>query len=225
MTAITFQRGLEALEIYGTVTTFVDRLSPTDFLAPTRCRGWTVGDLLFHLTCDAQRALVTFSTPATVPPDVDFATYWAPFQPLATDEHDVAETRWLRVSASALSASGMTELWDDTSSAAVRAAARIDPAEALSTQGHSLTPADFLATLVVEATIHYLDLTVEFDAAIPPPASALDVVRHTLDARLGQPLRADWDDVTYALKATGRTPIVDDLAVLGDQARLLPLLG
>jgi hypothetical protein len=34
-------------------------LGDADLQRPTRCRGWLVADLLFHVLCDAQRALVT----------------------------------------------------------------------------------------------------------------------------------------------------------------------
>jgi hypothetical protein len=43
---------------------------------------------------------------------------------------------------------------------------------------------------------------------------------------LGQPGPAGWDDVTYALKATGRAELTDnDRASLGELATRLPLLG
>jgi hypothetical protein len=143
---------LEALGVYATISTFIAACSDHDLLAATRCRGWTVADLLFHMTCDAQRALVTFATPATDAPDVDVATYWEPF--------------------------------------------------------------------------HLLGLTVQFPDAAPPPPAALRTVRRTLDTLLGSPIGAPSDDTTYALKATGRSPLDHhDRAQLGEQAQRLPLLG
>jgi hypothetical protein len=218
VSAFDFREAREALDVYRTVTAFIEDLDPGDLLASTGCQGWTVGDLLFHMTCDAQRALVAFATPAASS-DVDFASYWDPFRP--DEVQALAHARWIRVSASALSPSGTRALWTETAPAVLHAADRIDPTEPVATQGHVLRPADF-----VEATIHYLDLTVGFrDASTPPPAS-LHVVRRTLDERLGAPVRAEWDDIAYARKGTGRLPLdTDDLAALGDQSRLLPLLG
>jgi hypothetical protein len=47
-----------------------------------------------------------------------------------------------------------------------------------------------------------------------------------LDALLGEPLRAGRDDLTYALKGTGRLPLTaEDRAALGPQADRLPLFG
>lgn len=219
-----FDEAREALAVYRTVTAFINDLDPGELQAGTGCRGWTVGDLLFHLTCDAQRALVAFATPSESPPNVDYASYWDPFLPGGDDA--LAHARWIRVSASALSPPATRALWTETAAAVVHAADRIDPAAPVATQGHVLTPADFLATLAVEAAIHYLDLTLEFHGAAPPPPASLHVVRCTLDARLGSPVLADWDDITFALKGTGRVALdADDLAALGDQSQRLPLFG
>lgn len=80
-------------------------------------------------------------------------------------------------------------------------------------------------TLIVEATIHYLDLTLNLPAP-PAPASALLHVRNVLDGLLGTELTLDWDDVEYALKGTGRVALTAaDRDHLGDLALKIPLLG
>ena len=48
---------------------------------PTRCAGWTVRDLVYHLVGDAQRALVAVHTPTAAEADVDAVTYWANWKP------------------------------------------------------------------------------------------------------------------------------------------------
>ena len=58
-----------------------------------------------------------------------------------------------------LGAAGLIWEWTEPAAAA-RRAARACQAAAVATQGHVLTPADFTAMLVVEAAVHYLDLTV-----------------------------------------------------------------
>lgn len=93
----------------------------------------------------------------------------------------------------------MVRIWADTAPAAVRAAGTADPQGCITTQGHVLRVADFLATLTTEAVLHHLD-----DAVRP----------------------ADWDDLTYLLKATGREPLTDrDRVALGEAAGWFPLLG
>jgi len=80
--------------------------------------------------------------------------------------------------------------------------------------------------LAVEATIHHLDLTAGETSLAGPSGPGLAVTRETLDGVLGQPVPAGWDDVTYALKATGRAELTDnDRASLGELATRLPLLG
>ena len=50
-------------------------------MAFSRCSGWLVADVLFHLLCDAQRALVALvalvalASPASGPPDRDFVKH------------------------------------------------------------------------------------------------------------------------------------------------------
>ena len=48
---------------------------------------------------------------------------------------------------------------------ATRCAGWACPHEFVTTQGHVLRTADFIATLAVEAAVHYLDLTVRLPAA------------------------------------------------------------
>lgn len=96
----------------------------------------------------------------------------------------------------------------------------------MTTQGHVLRTTDFVATLAVEAAVHYLDLTVELPAAPAPDPSSLRLVRRVLDGLLGCPVPVDWDDRGYALKGTGRVPLTDeDRTALGALAERFPLFG
>jgi mycothiol maleylpyruvate isomerase-like protein len=80
---------------------------------PTGCAGWAVRDLLFHLLCDAQRALVALHAAADGPPDADAVSYWSPWQP-GTPGAD-AGRRGIRISASAWSSvAQIGELYAET---------------------------------------------------------------------------------------------------------------
>lgn len=95
----------------------------------------------------------------------------------------------------------------------------------MATQGHTLRADDLVATLVVEAALHHLDLIVELSRPGPGPA-ALAVVRSTLGGLLGQPVPLTWDDKTYALAGTGRRELTGaDVSALGDLADRFPLLS
>jgi hypothetical protein len=157
---------------------------------------------------------------------VDSVTYWRRFRPDAGDG-GVGHARFVRISASAYAApeDDLVGHWRISAEAAVRAATATDPRGSVETQEHVLTVSDFVHTLVVEATIHLLDLGLETDIA-PPPPDTLALVRGVLDGLLGEPVRAGWDDTEYALKGTGRLPLSqDDRIILGEQAERLPLLG
>jgi len=212
---------------YGRLTETVQGLADEDFARPTRCDGMAVGPLLVHLLYDAERALMAFATPSVAEPDRDFVSYWADFPPGGE-----SDTSFVRTVASAYKnpSQKLVGHWRELSEAAVRAAAvaLTDKHHLIETQGHVLRVGDFVATLVMEATVHHLDLTLELPDAPEPDPEALQVTARTLDALFG-PDAWDviaWDTTTYVLKATGRLPLDDhDHEMLGDHAARLPLIG
>ncbi|GAA1592295.1 maleylpyruvate isomerase N-terminal domain-containing protein [Kribbella hippodromi] len=212
--------------VYGRLTQTVQGLSDADFGRETRCPGMPVGPLLVHLLYDAERALVAFASPAVAEPDRDFVTYWRDFPP-----GPETDTSFVKNIAAAYRRPGvLVQHWREVSEAAVRAAAVGTSANGhrIETQGHVLYAADFVATLVLEATVHHLDLIVGLPGAPEPDPQGLQVTARTLDGLFG-PEAWDvigWDTTTYVLKATGRLPLdEDDLDMLGPHASRLPLLG
>lgn len=209
---------------YHALSAAAGRLDDGDLACWSRCLGWTRADVLFHTLLAAQQALVAFATAAVGEPDVDFITYWKPFQPgeAGSTEH----ARFVRRAATAYPSDlQIARQWTDTAAAAVHAASALPSAMNVSTQGHVLTIGDFLATLAVEATIHHLDLLTSGDQS-GPSAEGLAAVRKTLDGILGRPVPAPWDDATYALKGTGRSELtLRDQSDLGALAARFPLLG
>jgi hypothetical protein len=109
-------------DAYAGVTATARDLAEPDLLRPTRCAGWTVADLLYHLLLDAQGALVAFATPTDDEPDVDAASYWAPHKP--GSPWSAAHERFVRLSTAAHSSyRTVVSRWTETSAAAVHAAA------------------------------------------------------------------------------------------------------
>jgi uncharacterized protein (TIGR03083 family) len=209
---------------YGRLTETVQGLSDGDFQRETRCPGMPVGPLLVHLLYDAERALIAFASPAVVEPDRDFVTYWKDIAPQGG-------TNFVQTVASAYRKPGqLVQHWREVSGAAVRAAAvgLATKGHRVETQGHVLHAKDFVATLVLEATVHHLDLTVGLPDAPEPDPEALQVTARTLDGLFG-PEAWDviaWDTTTYILKATGRVPLDEtDHDMLGQHANRLPLLS
>ncbi|MET8353520.1 maleylpyruvate isomerase N-terminal domain-containing protein [Micromonospora sp. NPDC005206] len=221
-------RSAEALaQAYDAITGVVDGRDDTDLQRPTRCRGWLVADVLFHVLGDAQRALVALASPADGPADVDDVSYWRGFPSGGGD--DARHAWWVRRSAAAFDRpSGIVRLWRDTAPAAVRAAAAADPTGYVTTQGHVLRVPDFLATLTTEAVVHHLDLTLELPDAPPPGPLAVRVAVATMDGLMSDDTvrPTAWDDHDFLLKATGRVPLTDwDRLELGESAGWFPLLG
>jgi hypothetical protein len=201
----------------------IDRLAASftrnDLLEFSRCRGWVVADVLFHVLCDVQRALIALASPHPGPSDRDFVTYWPGF---AGDRDPIPAAWSIKRSAAAFrDGLGSIILWRETAPAAVRAANAADPYGHVTTQGHVLAVPDFLMTLATEAAIHHLDMTVHLPTAPGLHPDALAAAVDTLDGlariaeggtvngpRTARP--ADWSAEEYVLKATGRIPLTHD---------------
>lgn len=223
---------IDALDAaWGNVSSAACSLDEAQWMLPSRCAGWAVTDVLYHLLLDAQMALVAFATPADGPPDADDISYWQPWSPRSGEPQALGSAgaarhaRHVRVAASAYTPRHLTSEWQRTSRAALRAA-RACPHSLVAVDNTVLTTTDFIATLAVETAVHYLDMTVCIASAPPADPASLGLVRRVLDGLLGSELPDLWDDVTYTLKGTGRLPVtVAERAALGDGADRLPLFG
>ena len=214
---------------YVQVSEIAAGLDDASMMRPTRCAGWSVGDVLYHQLLDARRALRAFATPGRGPADRDDVSYWRPFSAdgdippgsAAAAEH----ARHVRIVASAFSPAKLTWEWTETAEAA-RRAAKTCTFQMVATQGHTLRTADFMATLAVEATVHYLDMTALLPGASPSDPVSLDLVTRVLDGLLGDSPALGWDDETYVLKGTGRLALTEaERAGLGPAASRFPLFG
>ncbi|RLV50503.1 hypothetical protein D9V37_00465 [Nocardioides mangrovicus] len=169
-----------SLDAYEDVAAVLDRIDDDTSYAPTGCVGWAVRDLVFHCAMDAQRALVALHTPTDTAPDRDAVGYWQDWgdDPVGDD----SGRRFARVSASMFSRwQQLRGLYAETTRAAAHAASQADPEAVVATQGHALRVADLLSTLVVEATVHHLDLVAHLDLPGPSQAS-LTHTRHVVQA-------------------------------------------
>ena len=221
---------------YQKVTAATAGLSEADLMRPTRCAGWAVADVLYHQLLDARRALRTFASPSDQPVDCDDVSYWRDYAPgeasprggngpAAYSAESAAHARYVRIAASAYPPGTLAWEWSETAGAACRAG-RACGHRAVTTQGHVLSVTSFAATLAVEAAVHYLDLTVALPAAPVPDPASLALVRRVLTGLLGAPLPASWDDVTAALKGTGREPLTgQDRQALGQLTSAFPLFA
>lgn len=206
---------------YGSLLAALADLPPAVVWSPTRCVGWSVHDLMFHLLADAQRALVALHTPATTPADTDEVSYWRSWPPAAegSDASD-AGYRDTRLLASGWPPAALSSHVAATVRAVLVASGERSGDDLVRTQGKTLTVDALRSTLAVEATVHQLDLGL----GTPAPAGLAEV-RHVLDGLLGSVSPLD-DDVRYALVGTGREPLTaHETTLLGPAADRLPLFG
>lgn len=205
---------------YSDLTTIALSLSEEDSWRPTRCPGWTVRDLLLHLLGDAQRGLVALATPAAGPADRDAVDWWG-----AGPGGPRADLRAQRIVASTWPLGGLARTFADTARAVTTLAARTPPDALVGAGDHVLRADDLVATLVVEAAVHHLDLVADLRRPVPRP-EPLAVVRRTLDGLLGRPSPARWTDERWALLGTGRVPPGgQERRELGGDVGRLPLLS
>ena len=192
--------------------------------APTGAEGWCVRDLTYHLTMDAQRALVALHTPSSRAPDRDAISYWKGWGSDAAG--DANGRRWTRVSASMfLDWDQLRGLHAATADAVVHAGAT-DPTDVVETQGHALLVDDLLRTLAVEAAIHHLDLVAHLPDLPGPSEAGLGEARRVLDGLAGTPFPGEWDDERVVRLGTGRaTPDAKEILRLGPVAQMLPLFS
>jgi uncharacterized protein (TIGR03083 family) len=214
---------------YDAITATVLPLTDDDLLRGTRCRGWVVADVLYHLLEDARRALVTFASTVPGPSDVDHVSYWSAY-PGSGDPTASQHNAWLtrRAAGAFERPAAIVAVWAETAPAAARAALAADPAAFVATQGHVLSVPDFVATLVTEAVVHHLDLDVELPAPAAPPAVALDVAVSTMDGLLSDEVvrPMSWSPIEFVLKASGRESLTPhDRIALGEAAGWFPLLS
>jgi uncharacterized protein (TIGR03083 family) len=225
---VTFEQADALADIYAEVTAVVGDLGDADFDRHTGCDAWSVQDLLFHLLLDAQRALVVLADPGIGEPDTDARTYWQnrPWESGEAAPDESAHIRFVRRSALAYATpDGLVAQWRSTSEAAVAAARRTDADATVRTQGCSMRAADFVGTLVVEATLHYFDLTLHLPDARRVPRMPLSVTRTTLEKLLGLPPPTSWSAETLCLKLSGRQPLdAAERKQLGAAAGRLPLV-
>lgn len=180
---------------------------------PTGCTGWVVRDLVHHLHADCVRALVATHSPAGREADCDAVGYWRQWG--SDPDTDASIRTGTRIEASPYSWRALSERYLEAAAAAVRAVSALDDDVVLTTQGHALTAADLASTLVVEASLHHLDLVRHLPDVGGPDPAGLAEVRRVGEALLGREL-SGWSDERVALVTTGRAaPSAQELDELG----------
>ena len=196
---------------------------------PSGCRGWLVRDLVHHLIADAQGVLIALATPADTAPTADALSWWTP-SPTAPDGRDPLDALTVRLAAAYEDPSLLRAHLAEVGSAAGRAAQLAHPELPIIARGRTLNVRDYLCALVLEWTLHHLDLVAQLPGAEGPPAAALSEARSMIERRLRVQLPVGWDDSAALRVATGRRPATpaeraEPLLHVRRQRRLLVALG
>ncbi|QYN31982.1 maleylpyruvate isomerase N-terminal domain-containing protein [Pseudonocardia sp. DSM 110487] len=200
-----------------------DGLDDDQLLVGSRCRGWTVGDVLVHVHLGLQEMLLGVVSPTDRAPDIDAASYWSTPAGPHSAASPVGHVRFVRAMGAAYrSPTGIVAHLRPTADA-LAAAVDALPDGVVAIQGHTMRTGDFLATWALELAVHHLDLGADLILPAPVP-TALGLARATLEELAGGPL--PWDDQTTVLIATGRlVPDEEQAAQAGPIAARLPVLG
>jgi len=179
----------------------LDALTDDRALAPSRCHGWLVCDVLAHLHLGLQEMLLGTLCTTREAPDTDAAGYWQASPPRTDPDADDLDGLVFarRLAAAYRRPTGLLAHMRPTV-LGLRTAVGTLAAGAVRFQGHVLSTGDFLATWAVEIAVHHLDISV----GDPAPA-ALGLARRTVEAIAGSPL-PDLTDAEVALAGFGRVP-------------------
>jgi uncharacterized protein (TIGR03083 family) len=204
----------------------VGGLTDSQLMASSRCRGWTVGDVVVHVYLGLQEMLLGVVAPTDAAPDTDAASYWSSEVPTNDPDADrLDQIRFVRLLGAAYRRpTGLVSHLRPTADGLRGAVSALAPGE-LRFQGHVMSTGDFLATWAVELAVHHLDLAPEL-ALGPPPPTALRLARGTVQALVGGNLPDSWSDETAVLLGTGRLRLSDSQRQeAGTLAAALPAFG
>lgn len=218
---------IDALAAEGAKITALLRSLDTDaWSAPTRCPPWTVRELVVHMLSMVEHMGDTAGrAPVADAPVKDRVTWWD----YDIEEDQEATREWVEKASTDYPVGPLTDLWSvavDECVAAVNAALA-DGNRVVRPGDYPILLADYVATRVLEITIHSMDVRDAFGLEPDPSPEGLEVTLGILASRLGaDPLALGFDASDFILLSTGRRPITDqDRSQLGDHATKLPLLA
>ena len=218
---------LQALEAEGAKTTeFLRGIEAAGWSAPTRCPPWTVRELVVHMLAMVEHMAETAGRPPVESPPVKDRISWWDYD-IAEDQAATAE--WVEKAAQDYPPGPLAEAWSKAVAACVAAVRRAltggDPVVQPGEQPILLS--DYVATRVLEITIHTMDVRDAFDLPPDPSPEGLAITLGILNRRLGaDPLAMGFDGADFVIASTGRRTLdARDRERLGGAAQRLPLLA
>ncbi len=208
------------------LTEQLHRCDEADFGRPTRLPAWTVKDVVAHLSRGMDRIRWALSRLAPAAADTDAVTYWRRYVS-AVAAPAVAE-RAIAIAAGFPTGAALVDEFESTWRESTQLAVAAAPDRVVGTWGPTLRLDDYLATRLLEVSVHGLDLAAALDR--PPwltPGGA-QVTRWILSELLGTepPATQAMDDIEFIEVGTGRRrPTRAERLSLGPLADRFPLLA
>jgi len=185
-------------------------LALREFEAPTRCRPWSVGDLLAHVRTVTGRLVQVIADPAPERADSDAIGYYRPA--IFTPGTDTTRIRAATAEHAAEGGPALARAFDQIWRTVATLVAAQDPTRLIRTRhGDAMYLEQFLVTRVVEVGVHGLDLA---EALNRPPwltGPAARVIAGLLSAGWPADLAVSlgWDRDALITKAAGRAALTD----------------
>jgi uncharacterized protein (TIGR03083 family) len=218
---------IHALAAEGaTLSDFLRGISVEDWKSPTRCPMFDVRDLVIHMTTMMQRMGETCGEhfPGAEAQNDRFG--WWDYD----IEEDQKETAvWIAEARTQFPDGPILDEWREALDAGVAAVVESTEHGDPIVRPHEkfIHLSDYVATRVLEITIHTMDVRNAFGLGPDPTPNGMVVTLEILAGLLGADPRAlGFDDADFADLSTGRRPLTgDDKERLGPLADRLPLLG
>lgn len=204
---------LEALAAEGEqVGRIVLGASGADFERPTRCRPWSVRELLAHLLVASNRLPGMLAEPQPSAANVSAADYYRSDRRFGRDATETRVASATKDAASFASGHDLAKAFDQAWREMLAVAAAEPPERVVRTRwGDDMVLGDFLVTRVAELGIHGLDLAdgLGRSSSLTPPAAG--VIERLLvgDTPVVSMPELGWDQLTLIEAATGRRPITE----------------
>lgn len=217
---------IDALAAEGAKTTaFLNGLDDAGWEAPTRCPPWRVREIVIHMITmlEFMRHSVQEDR-LDIEPAKDRVTWWD--YDIDEDKSDAIE--WIKNASKEFPDGPLADRWQSAFEGAVEAGrAHLAEGDHVVRPDNPIRASEYVATRVLEVTIHTMDVRDALGLAPDPSPEGLAVTLGILRRRLGEdPIELGFDGVDFIILSTGRREMNDhDRARLGMPATRLPLLA
>jgi uncharacterized protein (TIGR03083 family) len=205
---------------------FLRGLDAPDWKAPTRCPPWDVREIVIHMTTMMEKMGDAAAGPfLAAEPAKDRISWWD----YDIDEDKDESLEWMRDATARFPDGPIFDRWSASLERGVAAVGSafnggdpvVGPGDA------PILLSEYVATRVLEITIHTMDVRDAFGLAPDPSPEGTAVTHGILSRRLGaDPREMGFTETDFALLSTGRRSITDDdRRRLGVSAERLPLLA